>query len=285
MKSLSKKLILGTVGICIATATVVAGENLVKSGGAEDTASVKKWHKALSQNTEDKVAGKASFHGKIKDIWSYSPGFIEVDTSKAYKLSASLKTAGTDKSKCYIGIISYDVKKRTIQRPNITITKGSFSTLAADAKVGDKVLQVKDCSKWNKRLLARSQVAFNAIKDYSDLPNYNLTNRIVKLEKKGDIYEITLKTPIKGSFKAGSGVRQHMVYGGYQYCAASGKVAPDKWTKYSAVIKGQVKYGAPNEQFWPGTKYVKIVVILNYVAKKDSDTQALFDEVMFSQLD
>jgi len=285
MNSLSKKLMLGTVGFFIAAGTVVAGENLVKHGGAEDATSAKKWHKALSQNTEDKVAGKASFHGKTRSIWSYSPGFIEIDPSKAYKLSASIKTAGTDKSTCYIGIRSYDAKKRTITRTNVTIIKGSFTTLAEDAKPGDKVLKITDCSKWNKKIIKRTQIAINAKKDFSDLPNFNLINRIVKLEKNGDVYELTLKTPIKKAIKAGAGLRQHLAGGGYQYCAASGKAAPAKWTKYSAVIKGMAKFGAPNKQFWPGTKYVKVVVILNYNAKKGSNTQALFDEVTFSQVD
>lgn len=285
MNSLSKKLLLGTVGLVIAAGTVVAGENLVKNGGAEDAATVKKWHKALSQNTEDKLSGEASFHGKTKNIWSYSPGHIEIDPSKAYKLSASIKTAGTDKSTCYIGLVSYDAKKRTIQRPNITIIKGSFTTLVADAKAGAKVLQVKDCSKWNKKLIKRIKIALNAKKDYSDLPNFNLTNKIVKFEKKGDIYEVTLTSPLKANLKAGTKVRAHLNYGGYQYCVASAKPAPAKWTKYSAVIKGMAKFGAPNKQFWPGTKYVKVVVILNYNAKKGSNTQALFDEVTFSQVD
>ena len=285
MNSLSKKLMLGTVGLFIAAGTVVAGENLVKNGGAEDAAGIKKWHKALSQNTEDKAAGKASFHGKRKNIWSFSPGYIEVDPSKAYQLSALLKTAGVEKSKCYVGIISYNAKKRNISRTSVNIVKGSLTTLAADAKAGDKVLKIKDCSKWSKKYINRTQVGFGAKKDFSDLPNFNLSGVAAKLEKKGDIYELTLKSPIKKAFKAGTQIRQHVAAGGYQYSAASSKIAPAEWKKFSAVIKGQAKYGTPNNKFWAGTKYVRVVVILNYQAKKDSDTQALFDEVTFSQLD
>lgn len=285
MNSLSKKLMLGTVGLFIAVGTVVAGENLVKNGGAEDAAGIKKWHKALSQNTEDKVGGKGSFHGKTKSIWAFSPGYIEVDPSKAYQLSAVLKAAGTEKSKCYVGIASYTAKKRNISRTTVNIVKGSLTSLAVDAKVGDKVLKIKDCSKWNKKNITRTQVGFDAKKDFSDLPNFNLSNRAVKLEKKGDVYELSLKAPIKKAFKAGTQIRQHIAAGGHQYCAASAKMVPAKWTKYSAVIKGQAKYGTPNKQFWPGTKYVRVVIILNYQAKKDSNTQALFDEVTFSQVD
>lgn len=285
MNSLSKKLMLGTVGLFIAAGTVVAGENLVKNGGAEDGDAVKKWHKALSQNTEDKLEGKGSFHGKTKSIWAFSPGYISVDPVKAYQLSAAIKAVGAEKSRCYVGIASYTAKKRSIYRTTVNIIKGSLTSLAMDAKVGDKVLTIKDCSKWNKKYITRTQVGFGAKKDFSELPNFNLSNVAVKLEKKGDVYELSLKTPIKKAFKAGTQIRQHIRGGGFQYSAASAKMVPTKWTKYSAVIKGQAKYGTPNKQFWPGTKYVKVVVIVNYQAKKDSDTQALFDEVNFSQVD
>ena len=285
MNTLSKKFMLGAASLVIGAATVVAGENLVKHGGAEDAAGIKKWNKTLSQNTEDKVAGEASFHGKIKGIWSYSPGFIPVDTAKAYKLSAALKAVGTEKSKCYVGIRSYDAKKRGIHRTSVNIVKGSFTTLAEDAKPGDTVLKITDCSKWNKKQIKRTQVAFRAKEDFSDLPNYILANKALKLEKKGDIYELTLSRAIKGTFKAGTGIRQHISAGGHQYCAASGKNIGPEWTKVSATIKGQAKYGSPKNQFWPGTKYVRVVVILNYAAKKDSDTQALFDEVIFSEVE
>jgi len=285
MNSLSKKLMLGTVGLFIAASTVVGAENLVKTGDAENAASIKKWHKKLTQNTEDKLGGKSSFHGKTKSIWAFSPGYIEVDPSKAYKLSGALKSIGTGKSRCYIGLAMYTAKKRSLQRPYINIQKGSITKLAADAKAGDTVLQIADCSKWNAKRLKITVVAFGAKKDYSDLPNFNISSRATKLEKKGEIYELTLKTPLKKAYPAGTEIRQHIYGGGYQYCAASSKIAPGKWTKYNAVVKGLAKYGAPNKQFWPGTKFVKVVVIINYQAKKDSDTQTLFDEVSFSQVD
>jgi len=285
MKSLSTKFMLGVAGLLVASSAVVAGENLVKNGGAEDAASIKKWHKALSQNTEEKVGGKSSFHGKTRSIWAFSPEFIEVDPSKAYQVSVSIKNAGTAISKCYIGLAMYNAKKQSIQRPYIMTIKGTMTKLAADVKPGDKVLKIVDCSKWNKKIITRSQVAFGAKKDYSDLPNLKLSRLAAKLEKKGDIYELTLSSPIKKAFKAGTQIRQHFYTGGYQYCAASNKPATAEWKRYSAIVKGLAKHGAPNKQFWPGTKYVKVVVIINYNAKKDSDTQALFDEVSFSEVD
>ena len=284
MNSLSKKLMLGAVGLFIAAATVVGAKNLVKGGDAEDAASIKKWHKALTQNTEDKVSGKSSFQGSAINIWATSP-LIEIDPSKTYQLSGSLKSIGKDKGTSYLGLIMYDAKKRLISLSVVLSRKGSFTELAADAKTGDKVLKLKNCARWDTKILKRTQVAFNSKKDYSDLPNYNLSNLIVKLEKKGDVYEITLKSPIKKTFPTGTKVRQHYSYGGYQYCAAAGKIVPDKWTKYSAVIKGTAKTRNSMTQFWPGTKFVKVIVILNYNAKKGSDCKTLFDDITFAEVD
>ncbi len=279
MNFLSKRIIMGAAGLVVAAGTVAGAENLVKN------ASPKKWHKNLIQNTEDKAGAKSCFQGNVRNIWAFSPGFIEIDPTKTYKLSGSLKSIGKDTGRAYLGLRMYDAKKRTIQRPSITIKKGSLTQLTADAKAGDKVLKLKDCAGWDTKRLARMVIAFDAEKDLSDLPNYDLSSGIAKLEKKDNFYEITLKTPLKKSYPASTKVREHYLYGGYQYCAAANTVIPHKWTKYSAVVKGLAKSGAPNKQFWPGTKYVKVVVILNYQAPQNSDCKTLFNDISFVQVD
>lgn len=280
----SSMLSIAVLFISSCTSIPVVRENLVKNGDAENEASVKEWHKCLKINNDDKVEGEGSFHGKKRNIWAFSPGFIEFDPAKTYQLSAWLKSIGTEKSTCYIGLAMYTARKQSIQRPNVTIQKGTITELAAAVKAGDRVLKIKDCSKWNTEKLRMTQVAFGANEDYSDLPNFNVSNLAFRLIKKGAIYELFLRSPIKRDYPAGTKIRQHYAGGGYQYCAASDKTAPKRWTKYSAVVKGLAKYGAPDNQFWPGTKYVKIVVILNYKAPKGSNTQALFDDVSFSEL-
>jgi hypothetical protein len=284
MNILSKKIMLGTVGLVIAAGTIVAGENLVKNGGAEDAAAVKKWHISLSQNTEDKTGGKASFQGEAKNIFASSQ-LIEIDPSKAYQLSGSFKSIGKDKGKCYLGFMLFNAKKRGIGLANVISQKGSSTELAADAKAGDKVLKLKNCSKWNKKLIPRTVIAFNTKEDYSDLPNYNLSKSAVKLEQKGGIYEVTLSSPIKKAFPAGTKVRAHLNYGGYQYCAASNKTVPGEWKKYSATVKGMEKTTNSNTKFWPGTKFVKVIAIINYGKKKDQDTKTLFDDIILTEVE
>ncbi len=287
MRYFADKLMMVIAVLSITSCNTITGnrENLVKNGDAEDNASIKEWHKNLSWNNDDKVDGEGCFYGKKRNIWAFSPGFIEVDTAKEYRLSAWLKAVGKAKSTCYIGLAMYTGNKRSIQRPYVTVEKGTITELAAAVKAGDKVLKIKDCSKWNVGKIRSTQVAFSVNEDYSDLPNFNVSNLAVKLRKKANIYELTLRSPVKRDYPAGTRIRQHYAGGGYQYCAASNKIAPSRWKKYSAVVRGIAKYGAPDTQFWPGTRYVRIVVIINYKAKKGSDTQTLFDEVSFSELD
>ena len=116
-------------------------------------------------------------------------------------------------------------------------------------------------------------------------PISDLSSTIAKFEKKDDFYEVTLKTPLKKNYPAGTEVRQHYTGGGYQYCAAAYKPVPAKWTEYTANVKGIAKYGAPNKQFWPGAKFARVIVILNYRAKKDSDCQTLFDDISLTPLE
>ncbi|MFA6716707.1 MAG: hypothetical protein WC082_05630 [Victivallales bacterium] len=284
MKPVTSKFVLWFAALIFIAENAVVAENLIKDGGAENASTVKKWHKHLTMNSEDKVSGENSYQGDAKNIWARSLEFIEIDPAKTYKLSGSFKSVGKDQGYCYLGLVMYDANKRTISRDYITRKGGSQTKLAADAKAGDTVIKLADCSKWYTKKPARTRVAFGAKEDFSDLPNTALSDPIVKLEKQGDVYEVTLQKPLKKDYPAGTEVRQHFRGGGYQYCAASYKKVPNEWTKYSAKVKGINQKGPSNKQFWPGTKYVKAIVIINYNCKKDEDCKTLFDDIVFEEV-
>jgi len=285
VKSITFEFVLGIAALICIAGNAAAAENLLKGGDAEDASIAKRWSKHLTLNTEDKVSGESSCLAAKGSITAKSPGFIEIDPTKTYKLSGSFKSVGKDQGRCYLGLIMYNAKKRLIHRNHITHKAGSQTKLAADAKAGDTVIKLADCSKWDTRKLNRKLVAFGAKDDLSDLPNTDLSFPIAKLEKQGDVYEVTLTKPLKKDYPAGTEVREHYRTGGYQYCAAANKPIPNEWTKYSAIIKGINSKGPSNKQFWPGTKYVKAVIIMNYRAKKDQDCQTLFDDVILEEVD
>ncbi|MDD5597330.1 MAG: hypothetical protein PHV82_05265 [Victivallaceae bacterium] len=284
MKSITFEFVLGIAALIFIAGNAAAAENLLKGGDAEDASIAQTWSKRLTLNTEDKVSGKSSCLATQGSISAKSPEFIEIDPAKTYKLSGSFKSAGKDQGRCYLGLIMYDANKRLIHRNHITYKAGSQTKLAAEAKTGDTVIKLADCSKWDTGKLNRKLVAFGAKDDLSDLPNTDLSAPIDKLEKQGDIYEVTLTKPLKKDYPAGTEVREHYSTGGYQYCAAANKTVPNEWTKYSTVIKGIDPKGPSNKQFWPGTKYVKAIIIMNYRAKKDEDCRTLFDDIILEEV-
>ncbi|MCP3968472.1 MAG: hypothetical protein GY718_19365 [Lentisphaerae bacterium] len=179
----------------------------------------------------------------------------------------------------------YDGSKRFISRHKVNAMVDTETGLIADAKKGDTTIVLKNCKNWDKykRLLKRGSgiVCFNAQKDFSDLPNSNY-EMIKSAEKEEDHYLITLRRPLKKSIDAGTRVRLHIKSGGYMYCASAGKKLTKDWKKFSAEISGVAVKGVPNDKFWPGTKFVRLVVIANYGKTKGPKT--FFTGIKFKEL-
>ncbi|MCP3965400.1 MAG: hypothetical protein GY750_01035 [Lentisphaerae bacterium] len=203
-----------------------------------------------------------------------------VDTYQEYELSGKFKSTGNHKGKLYFGLACYDKDQKRIRPENVYNIPGTETVLAADCKKGDTVIKVKDASKWQQNKLAC--IAFN-IDDsgqFKDLPNRNLsTHNITKIEKKGDLWEITLKNPCNVAFTAGTKVREHRIAGSYMYCAARGILMSGAWQEFKAKVRGILPSGYSAGQFWPGTKYVKVLILANH--KGDKDSVMLIDDVEF----
>jgi hypothetical protein len=86
------------------------------------------------------------------------------------------------------------------------------------------------------------------------------------LEKKDGLWEATLAKPILDGFSTETKVRAHVTSAFYVYAFEMKNELPD-WTEYSGVIEPMVKSGAPKNAFWPGTKYVQILILANWGQK------------------
>ena len=64
------------------------------------------------------------------------------------------------------------------------------------------------------------------------------------------------------------------------YTAMTGLNAPEKWINASGTIYGHSRQLISNNFWWPGTKYVKIVILANY-----NQTEAQELEVDMVKLD
>ncbi|MCP3968471.1 MAG: hypothetical protein GY750_18905 [Lentisphaerae bacterium] len=285
--SLFKKLVVAST-LVAAMSGFAAEKNMVECGYAVDATSGNRWkcNKPLVFNPVEKCKDLSSFQANDKYTLAISPNFMKVEDGKNYRLSGWFKSIGKSPAVLYFGLIMYDKNANEIKRKEVTVVKDTDSQLIADAKFGDIVLKVFTCEKWvmSKRMINQNRllVGFGAEKDYSDLPNRDLAGPVAKFEKKGNFYEVTLKRPLQKTFVSGTKVRQQLNYGGYQYCAALEKTLSGEWQEMTADIMGIAKKGAPDKMFWPGTKYVKVVILANYSMNNDAKT--LFTGISFKEV-
>lgn len=119
--------------------------------------------------------------------------------------------------------------------------------------------------------------------DCSDLPNRDVTQIAEKkIEKKGDVWEVTLKKPVAKDYPAGTRVRQQRFGATYLYTAGPGKKAPADWQEFSGNVQGIAPAGNPSYKWWNGTKQAQILVIMNY-ATKDGKTE--FKDIVLETID
>lgn len=207
-----------------------------------------------------------------------------VDPAKKYKLSGKFRAApGTAGEAFYFGFIPLDEKGRQIVSNYVNVPKkGTETELAAPVKKGDTVVKVKDASKWDM-LTPWGVIAFNAKADYSDLPNREVTQITEKkIEKKGDVWEVTLTKPVAKDYPAGTKVRQQRFGATYMYTAGPGKKAPADWQEFSGTVQGIAPTGTLSYKWWNGTKKAQILLIVNY-ASKDGKTE--FKDIVVETID
>lgn len=213
--------------------------------------------------------GVMSFKGAFTNL--FSKQVIKIDPAKKYRISGEFCLKGGKPVALFFGFIPYDKNKVQIFTNTVLGDNKTLTTVAEDAKKGDKVIKVKDASKWNINS-PYSYIVFNAAKDYSDLPNRSTIHTVAPNAKQaGEVWEITLKTPLKADIAAGTAVRQHSDGGTYIYTAGSFKTA-GVWKTRTGTISGIAVNGAPANKFWKGTETVR-VLILAINGEKQSETE------------
>lgn len=208
--------------------------------------------KVTVQNGITKVSGPET-HVMTSKFFDVSPG-------KQYKISGEIRVPKGSK-RFYFGIVCYDAKGRHIQGGEAAPVIGSDTVLIKPVKKGDRVILVKDASKWQKR--AGSTVAFNTKKGYADLPNRDLSRGpVTHIEKaeSGNHWEITLRLPFRKTYPAGIGIRQQ-IGAAYLFLIGNRKVG-SQWQKFSATADCRLR--TAQDQFkkglYPGTRKIRFVL-------------------------
>jgi hypothetical protein len=242
-------------------------KNLVVNGNAAD--GLNNWkniQKVVDGGPDGAKCFEVTGNAKVDSV-----AIIPVDPQSEYLFTGWFKSGNDKENQIYAGLFLLDGNKRFIEPTSVSPLPQSETALAAEAKKGDTVIKIKDASKWeplfkNKRLTAVFDADDSG--EYKDLPNYkNYT--VTKLEKKDGIWEATIAKPISADFPAETKIRAHYTSGHYMYTLSMKKKLAD-WTKFSSAVKPEVKSGSPGNAFWPGTKYVQVLILANW-GQKDGE--------------
>lgn len=234
------------------------GQNLLKNGDAETA--LCNWNGLSVQVvTESPHSGKNCFKTISTNVETSE--FIPVDTAKKYKLSGWFKSADDKKTNLYLGLIPFDADKKQIEVASVNVVEDSATELAEACAPGDTAIKVKDASKAIKNAYHHIAFATDNSGAYKDLPNSNISGIIVKVEKKDSLWEITLDKPCGKTYSANTPIRLQKDAGTYMYPVYSGAFQSSEWQELSGEVNGEAKSSAPSNQFWPRTKYVKVLIL------------------------
>lgn len=195
-------------------------------------------------------------------------GYVEISSKRSFEIDpeAEYEISGTFRSPAKqikvrnfeCGFMIIDEEGRRLPSYVYSNDHRTMTTLAADVKVGDKIVKIKKAPHWRSGF-----IAFNAKDDLSDLPNME-TYRYVKNVEKDGIITLTLRNSMKKAYKAGTKVRRHGQ--NKLWTLNRFKVAPKEWTKFSGRIKGIDKTASSVNKWYPGASRACVFIIVPYNA-------------------
>ena len=193
---------------------------------------------------------------------------FDVDLTKSYTISTTVKNLGGEDTMVYLGFSPIDAKGIPIACAAVNHRANSFTSLVKDAKKGDNFLILKDASAWNTTSTTTA-VALDAKEDFSDMPNNFRLYPVTKIEKLEDgTWRVETRQKLNRDLPAGTNVRQHNA-GGYLYTGGAVKLKPGEERVMKGTIKGLDQPGSYNPRKWPvGTVKTQVVLLSNHSHKK-----------------
>jgi hypothetical protein len=186
-----------------------------------------------------------------------------VDPNKQYKISLEYKfSSPASKENLRFGFMQYDKKKVMIHPAQVLTNKGSETTLTKELKFNDKIIYVKDASKWKGNSASHIALRVDASGKSRDLPNRALVPaRIKKIEQKDGQYLIHLYSSARVNYPANTAIREH--FSGW-YGLGLLKLTPSTtWKKASfTTTKGTTTLNS-NMQWNKHAKYASFFLMAN----------------------
>ena len=255
-------------------------ENLVPSGDFEEAEFIIQWSpsKAAIQESEEKASGEHSLRFTVPLADAISPELIEVDPKKHYNLRAFIKEPDAKDGAAYvplnvfIGLLPYDQSEQRIPPLAVWTVPGTETALAKNAAAGDTVVYLAGPTWDAMPAHIGTAIAFDVKDDLSDIPNFSAVGIENNIQVKDDVAVVTLQSPLDQAWPAGTRVRRHR----YADYPTSFMEPLPAWTEHSMEVGGVSNSDAINpREFWPGVKYVRVVIGIRAKGKLPAEEPAI----------
>ena len=143
---------------------------------------------------------------------------IEIDPAKKYTFKFTAVGNAEKATRLFAGFAMLDAQGRSTEAQHWQGYQDTLTEVAAPAKKGDTVLKVKNGAKWRKGNYFT--IACNAKADLSDIPNgNNIAENITDVKKVGDVWEITVKKPLRSDVSYPSACQRRLsLYRSHKDC-------------------------------------------------------------------
>lgn len=228
------------------------------------------WEGFTGVSTNSPKSGVYTFYA-TGDKKVFSSDAFEIDSNKDYFLEGYFRSASHSyQGNLYYGFEPYDENMVPIESYEVNVIPNTETTLYEAVSSADTMIKVIDASTWIHMDPERIAFDIDDSGSYSDLPNRNIAGgKNGKLGGKRDMgthWEIDLLVSVNLDYPAGTKVREHRAGSTYMYTASAGPplgTIPNSWTYKSGTVSGEAIYGIPSDQWWHGTKFAKVVGLLN----------------------
>jgi hypothetical protein len=217
-------------------------------------------------------------------IWS---DLIPVDTTKNYTISWMMKSLGSVGSMVYLWLAPYDANKNFIPSEDVirywndeTITSYNSTSITVNQTINSWDSGQSNCY--------RQLLGF-----YYDWDTTNLPDAVMWGDcwNNTGAYSTAIGNTITLTTAIPSNISSHIIPGTtkvknqtagwtYLYTAAVGATVPNTWTTYSGNITGEI-YWNDNNIFRKWTKYVRVLLYLNYTQSNTSEVAV--DKIYFKE--
>ena len=155
------------------------------------------------------------------------------------------------------GLEFFDAEHKMIHAFRFAGVAGTGTELAAPAKKGDRVLKVRDASRWQPNIW---KLAVPRIDPAEHGVSWGqLALDVVKVRKRGGVFEVALAKGLPCDLPAGTGISQHC--GMPPFYAVWGEPVPGgRWLRFRRLIRAGEAFSPDCENFWPGTRYARFFI-------------------------